>query len=49
VFISRFPTKETSVCSDTTSTSAFCEFDDVVTWISSSLLVSRMVSAGRLP
>lgn len=49
VFMSRFPTKETSTCSDTTSTSAFCEFDDVVTWISSSLLVSRMVSAGKLP
>lgn len=49
VFISRFPTKETTACSDTVSTSAFCEFDDVVTWISSSLLVSRMVSAGRLP
>jgi len=49
VFISRFPTKETTACSDTTLTSAFCEFDDVVTWISSSLLMSRMVSAGRLP
>jgi hypothetical protein len=27
----------------------FCEFDDIVAWISPSILVSRMVSAGKLP
>lgn len=49
VYVSRFPSKESTSCSDTVSTSAFCEFDDVITWISPSLLVSRMVNAGRLP
>lgn len=37
-------------CSDTaTGATPFCEFDDVVTWISPSMLISRMVSAGKLP
>lgn len=37
-------------CSDTViSSSPFCEFDDVLAWISPSTLVARMVSAGKLP
>jgi prepilin-type N-terminal cleavage/methylation domain-containing protein len=47
-FYSRNPTPLTSPCDDTAGT-AFCEFDDIVTWISPSTLVARMVSAGRLP
>jgi prepilin-type N-terminal cleavage/methylation domain-containing protein len=37
-------------CSDTViGASPFCEFDDVVAWISPSTLVARMVGAGKLP
>lgn len=35
-------------CNDTSGT-VFCEFDDIVVMISTSTLVSRMISAGRLP
>ena len=45
---SRNPTPSATDCSDTTGT-VFCEFDDIVAWISPSILVSRMVSAGKLP
>lgn len=48
VFYSRIPSPTASTCDDTTGT-AFCEFDDIVTAISATTLVSRMVSAGRLP
>lgn len=48
-FYSRSITPETSTCNDTTAGVAFCEFDDVVAWISPSTLITRMVSAGRLP
>jgi len=47
-FYSRDPTPGVSSCSDTSGTD-FCEFDDIVTWITPSTLVARMVSAGRLP
>jgi prepilin-type N-terminal cleavage/methylation domain-containing protein len=49
VFYSRERSPDASGCSDTTANVPFCEFDDIVTWISSSTLVARMVSAGRLP
>jgi prepilin-type N-terminal cleavage/methylation domain-containing protein len=47
-YYSRDPTPSATGCSDTAGT-VFCEFDDIVTWISPSTLVARMVSAGRLP
>lgn len=39
--ISRVPSEATSATGG--------EFDDIVTWVSASLLINRMVSAGRLP
>jgi prepilin-type N-terminal cleavage/methylation domain-containing protein len=48
VFYSRNPTPAASTCDDTAGT-AFCEFDDIVTMIPATTLVSRMVTAGRLP
>ncbi len=49
-FYSRLQAPYNSSCSDPASgTLPFCEFDDVVTMISPSMLVARMVSAGRLP
>jgi hypothetical protein len=36
-------------CSDTMNSGALCEFDDIVYMVPSSLLMSRMVAAGRLP
>ena len=47
-YYSRDPTQSATGCSDTTGT-LYCEFDDIVAWISPSTLVARMVSAGRLP
>lgn len=40
-----------ATCSDTANTAGtpFCEFDDIVAWISPSTLIARMVSAGKLP
>lgn len=48
-FYYRTPTAFTSGCSDTAAGSPFCEFDDLVYMISVPTLVSRMISAGRLP
>jgi len=48
-FISREHSSLASSCSDTAAGQPFCEFDDVVAWISPSTLIARMVSAGRLP
>ena len=36
-------------CSDNVAGSPYCEFDDLVIWIPSSLLIKRMLDAGRLP
>jgi len=36
-------------CSDTVEGSPYCEFDDLIIWIPSSLLIKRMLDAGRLP
>jgi prepilin-type N-terminal cleavage/methylation domain-containing protein len=49
LFYSRNPTTGTSGCSDTVSGSVFCEFDDIVSWVPTSALISRMLSSGRLP
>jgi type II secretory pathway pseudopilin PulG len=47
-FWSRTPTPSAAVCSDA-GPGAFCEFDDIVVMVSSSVLTARMVAAGRLP
>jgi prepilin-type N-terminal cleavage/methylation domain-containing protein len=52
-FYSRTRTPEAAGCVDpvfpATSAAPACEFDDIVIMISSSALITRMVSAGRLP
>jgi len=47
-FYSRNPTPSNSPCSDA-GAGGFCEFDDIVVMISSNVLMSRMVAAGKLP
>lgn len=47
-FVSRTPTQSASGCNDNVA-GAFCEFDDIVVMVSSSVLAARMVAAGRLP
>ena len=40
----------TAACDDTpTEGVAFCEFDDIVTWLSTSVLLNRLVTSGQLP
>ena len=50
---SRTPTPAAAGCVDpvppATNTAPACEFDDIVVMISSNVLISRMVAAGRLP
>lgn len=53
-FYNRNPTPSAAGCVDptppgTASGAPLCEFDDIVTTISSSALIGRMVAAGRLP
>jgi type II secretory pathway pseudopilin PulG len=48
-FTSRTPTGISATCSDTVAGQPFCEFDDIVTWISRYTLFNRMVAAGKLP
>src|SRR5262245_43328714 len=53
-FFSRNPTPPASTCVDPApgaggAASPLCEFDDFVVTISASTLISRMVSAGKLP
>lgn len=47
-FYSREQSPQTGTCSDTAAGN-FCEYDDLVAYIPVSLLVTRMVSAGKLP
>ena len=49
IFYSREQSPQSSPCSDTAAGSNFCEFDDLVAYISSNTLVAKMVSAGKLP
>jgi prepilin-type N-terminal cleavage/methylation domain-containing protein len=48
-FVSRNPTPATSGCNDADAAQPLCEFDDIVTPISSSTLIAREVAAGKLP
>ena len=47
-FYSRIQTPAASGCNDA-GAGSFCEFDDIVVMISSNVLMSRMVAAGKLP
>jgi hypothetical protein len=38
-----------AACSDNLEDQPFCEFDDLVTWLSPNILFNRMIAAGRLP
>jgi hypothetical protein len=48
IFYSREQSPQSTVCSDTAAGN-FCEFDDLVAYIPATLLVTKMVSAGKLP
>lgn len=48
-FVSRRPTRSVEPCSDVVEALPYCEFDDLVTWVSANVLFSRLVAAGRLP
>ena len=48
-FVSRTATGVGSACSDTIAAQPFCEFDDIVVWLSRFTLFNRMVTAGKLP
>ena len=47
-FYSREQSPQASTCSDTAA-GDFCEFDDLLAYIPANVLISKMVSAGRLP
>lgn len=47
--ITRTPTPEVTGCNETVEGSPYCEFDDIVDWITPTVLLNRMVSAGKLP
>jgi prepilin-type N-terminal cleavage/methylation domain-containing protein len=49
IFLTRTITEQQSACSDSAAGQPFCEFDDIVTWIPTSILFSRLLAAGRLP
>lgn len=49
VKVSRVHTDKLADCSDTDESKSFCEFDDIVDWISPNILFNRMVAAGKLP
>lgn len=48
-FIQRLHTPATSPCSDTVEGQSFCEFDDLVIWLSTPVLFNRLVEARQLP
>ncbi len=49
VFVSRTSKEADAVCLDGASAAPLCEFDDIVTWISAPLLISKLIQANRLP
>lgn len=48
-FFTRSPTASASGCDDTLPAQPLCEFDDIVVIIPTSVLISRVVAAGKLP
>ena len=51
VFVSRLPSleRDPATCSDTDETVAFCEFDDLLLWLSPATVFGKMIEAGQLP
>jgi len=49
VKLSRVHTDKSDGCSDTDESKSFCEFDDIIDWVSPNVLFNRMVAAGKLP
>ena len=49
IYMFRTQTIEGAACDDAVEADPFCEFDDRVAWLSSSLLFNRLVTAGVLP
>ncbi len=48
-FVSRHYTASSGPCDDDDNNAAYCEYDDIVVWISPNILRYRLVQAGRLP
>ena len=48
-FIQRLHTPANAPCSETNEAQPFCEFDDLLIWISAPVLLNRMVEARKLP
>ena len=48
-FVQRILTPAVTGCSDTAEGQPFCEYDDLLIWISAPVLLNRMVQAGQLP
>ena len=49
VFVSRISKDADPGCRDVVGPGPLCEFDDIVTWISAPLLISKLIQANRLP
>ncbi len=49
VFVSRISKEAERDCVDAVAPGPLCEFDDIVTWISAPLLISKLIQANRLP
>lgn len=49
VFVSRISKDSDKDCTDAVGPGPLCEFDDIVTWISAPLLVSKLIQANKLP
>jgi type II secretory pathway pseudopilin PulG len=47
--IARSPSPLNGGCDDASAGSTFCEYDDMVDWIAPTILLNRMVAAGKLP
>jgi prepilin-type N-terminal cleavage/methylation domain-containing protein len=48
-FRQRLHTPASTPCSDTVEGQSFCEFDDILIWLSGPVLLNRMVEARQLP
>lgn len=48
-FVSRISKDSDTPCVDSTAAGPLCEFDDIVVWISTPVLVSKLIQANRLP
>ena len=48
-FVSRIHTLEAAACSETVEAQPFCEFDDLLVYLSTPQLMGALVKAGWLP